>query len=293
MDLTPLGHDTRCMSLARTLLRIALPLALAACPATRADVLDAVNALRRAGCGGAAGPVAPVQRHAALDAAARRLAAGAEIGAALADAGYRADGAYAAQLTGVRADTAIGTLLAREHCARLLDGQWREAGSFQRGDSAWVLLAARADAPDLADPARTARRVLALVNEARARRRQCGTQAFAAAAPLGWSGTLAAAARSHALDMERHGFFDHRGSDGSGPLARITRAGYAALATGENLAFNQESAEEVVSGWLASPHHCTNLMNPQFAELGLAYVLSRRRGQPIYWALTLGRQRPP
>ena len=59
----------------------------------------------------------------------------------------------------------------------------------------------------------------------------------------------------------------------------------------ENLAFNQESAEEVVRGWLASPHHCANLMDARFRELGLAYVVSRRREQSIYWDLTLGARR--
>ena len=62
-------------------------------------------------------------------------------------------------------------------------------------------------------------------------------------------------------------------------------------AAGENLAFNQESAAEVVRGWLASPHHCANLMDPRFRELGLAFVVSRDREQSVYWDLTLGARR--
>lgn len=58
-----------------------------------------------------------------------------------------------------------------------------------------------------------------------------------------------------------------------------------------SIAFNQESAEEVVRVWLASPHHCANIMDPRFRELGLACVVSRRREQSIYWDLTLGARR--
>jgi uncharacterized protein YkwD len=256
-----------------------------------ADVIDAVDAVRRTGCAAAPGGLPPLRRAAQLDAAARRLAGGAEIGTALAAAGYRADQAFSAHVDGAGSDAALAAVLARDFCARLTDARLREAGGYQRGTSAWVLLAAGAAAPALADPHAVARRVLTLVNAARARRRACGARSFAAAAPLAWSDTLAAAARVHAEDMERHDFFDHTGSDGSDPLARVRRAGYTAVAAGENLAFNQESAEEVVRGWLASPHHCANIMDPRFRELGLAYVVSRRREQSIYWDLTLGARR--
>ena len=44
----------------------------------------------------------------------------------------------------------------------------------------------------------------------------------------------------------------------------------------------------MVRGWLASPHHCANIMDPRFRELGVAYIISHRREQSIYWDLTLG-----
>ena len=270
---------------------LGLALLLAAAATARADIVDAVNALRRDGCAGSAGHLPSLARRTALDSAAHRLATGEEIGAALLGAGYRAEHAFAAHVAGAPTDAALGAVLARDYCTRLLDGRLREAGGLQRGGQAWIVLATPADRPELADPARVARRVLDLVNVARARRRDCGTRAFAAAPPLAWSEVLAAAARRHALDMERHHFFDHTGSDGSDPMLRITRAGYAVRAAGENLAFNQESAAEVVRGWLASPHHCANLMDPRFRELGLAFVVSRDREQSVYWDLTLGARR--
>ncbi|MCC7461736.1 MAG: CAP domain-containing protein [Gammaproteobacteria bacterium] len=259
--------------------------------AARADAIAAVDSVRRTGCGGAPGGHAPLRRRDALDATARRLAAGAEIGAALAASGYRANQAFAAHVAGADTEAAIASVLARDFCARMLDGRWREAGSHRHGAAAWVVLAAPAEVPALTDPRHVAQRVLALINTARAAPRQCGVRTFAAAAPLAWSAMLAAAAQGHAVDMERRDQLDHTGSDGSTPLQRVLRAGYVARTAGENIARNQESAEEVVRAWLTSPHHCANLMDPRFRELGLAFVVSRRREQSIYWDLTLAAPR--
>lgn len=273
---------------------IGLPAALLAlgcglvAPAAHADIVDVVDGIRRDGCGGLHGARPPLQRDAALADAARRLAAGAELGTALADAGYRADAAFSAAVHEAASPAEAARVLSQRFCMRLLEARLTEAGGYQRGDSGWVILAAPAPAPALEDPQRVARRMLALVNAARAQARHCGQESLAAARPLAWSDALARAARAHALDMERHDFFDHTGSDGSDPFTRIARTGYRPRAAGENLAFNQESPEDVVRGWLASPHHCANIMDPRFRELGLAYVVSRQREQSIYWDLTLG-----
>ena len=278
-------HRFRIAGRAVTLLGLGLALLA---PCARADIVDVVNGVRRAGCGGLRGRLPPLQRQAALSEAARRLAAGAELGAAMADAGYRADLAFSAHVRGAASDTQAAQLLTQQYCARLLDAQLAEAGGHEQGRDGWVILAAPARTSALDNPQRVGRRVLALVNAARAQRRNCGAEPMAATAPLAWSEALARAARVHALDMERNDFFDHAGSDGSDPLTRVLRAGYGPRAAGENLAFNQETPEEVVRGWLASPHHCANIMDPRFRELGVAYVISRRREQSIYWDLTLG-----
>jgi hypothetical protein len=41
---------------------------------------------------------------------------------------------------------------------------------------------------------------------------------------------------------------------------------------GENIAYGPKSADEVVQGWLDSPGHCENIMDPRFAEMGIAYA---------------------
>jgi uncharacterized protein YkwD len=278
-------HRFRIAGCAVTLLGLGLALLA---PCARADIVDVVNGIRRDGCASLRGGLPPLQRQAALAEAARRLGAGAELGAAMADAGYRADSAFSAHVSGAASDTQAAQLLTLQFCARLLDTRLAEAGGHAQGLDGWVILAAPARTSALNDPQRVGRRVLVLVNAARARRRSCGAEPMAATAPLAWSEALAQAARVHALDMERTDFFDHAGSDGSDPFTRVVRAGYSPRAAGENLAFNQETPEDVVRGWLASPHHCANIMDPRFRELGVAYVISRRREQSIYWDLTLG-----
>jgi uncharacterized protein YkwD len=133
-------------------------------------------------------------------------------------------------------------------------------------------------------------RVVELVNLARAKARRCGSQRMAAAPPLEISRKLTDAAEDHARAMARSRRFDHRGADGSQPKDRVLRAGYSPSLTGENIALGPESAEEVVSGWLASPGHCENIMDPRFKDIGVGLAIGRKRGN-TYWVQNFGAPR--
>jgi uncharacterized protein YkwD len=157
-----------------------------------------------------------------------------------------------------------------------------------------TLLGSEASAADLkvakAAPAAIRARVVELVNIARSNGRRCGSEFFTAAAPLASSPELAEAAASHSRDMAKRRFFEHEGSDGSQPRDRVARAGYRSQLTGENIAYGPESAEEVVAGWLASPGHCANIMEPRFRDIGVGFATGRKRGQ-IYWVQDFGAPR--
>lgn len=56
---------------------------------------------------------------------------------------------------------------------------------------------------------------------------------------------------------------------------------------GENLAEGQASADQVVLGWLASPEHCVNLLDPDFRHMGAGYAESAEALGP-FWVQTLG-----
>ena len=38
-----------------------------------------------------------------------------------------------------------------------------------------------------------------------------------------------------------------------------------------------------MQGWLASPHHCENLMDPRFTELGVGFVFDADSDSGVYW----------
>ncbi|HSC82217.1 MAG TPA: CAP domain-containing protein, partial [Pseudomonas sp.] len=76
--------------------------------------------------------------------------------------------------------------------------------------------------------------------------------------------------------------------DGRTPGDRAELAGYGGQRIGENIAAGLDSAAKVVDGWLASPGHCANLMNPQFSELGAAYAVDPKSDAGIYWTALFG-----
>lgn len=116
----------------------------------------------------------------------------------------------------------------------------------------------------------SAREVLDEVNALRAQGCTCpGGRRYAPAAPLRWDARLARAAQLHADDMYYNDYFSHNSADGTSFSDRITRAGYAWQAVGENIAKGQPTARAVVHAWANSKGHCMNMMNPGFEDMGV------------------------
>lgn len=266
-----------------------LGLLLVPCVAS-ADVADAVNAARSHGC--AAGHAAAAlrgNRH--LDEVARQLAAGLPLREAEQRADYHATSSFSVSISPVTAGGDISQSVLAQFCAQITKPAFSEIGVWRQGSQVWIVLAEPFAPPPTGERAVIARRVLELVNAARAQPRRCGVQSFAAAAPLRGNALLEKAALGYAQDMARHAFMDHTGRDGSSPQQRISAAGYAWVEAGENLASGVMSADEVVTGWLHSPGHCANLMYPAYTEMGVAFAVNPRDAAGVYWALEFGR--PP
>jgi uncharacterized protein YkwD len=133
--------------------------------------------------------------------------------------------------------------------------------------------------------------VLRRVNEARARPRRCGRQAMGPATPLKWDGSLEMAASSHSLDMAKRNFFDHRSPTGTTVSQRASASRYNWKTVGENIAGGDTSVDEVIQGWLDSPDHCTNIMEPAFSDVAVACVQQPGTEWGTYWTMVLGRKR--
>ncbi|BAN47505.1 CAP domain-containing protein [Metapseudomonas resinovorans] len=196
----------------------------------------------------------------------------------------------AINLSGPRDAQAAMKALQESFCQVVLDPQFFDVG-VSRQDREWrIVLARPLMAGGLGDWQAEGQKVLEQINVARGTARQCGSQSFAAAAPLAWNATLAGAAQEHTRAMANQNFFDHKDRDGRTPGDRAELAGYSAQLVGENIAAGLDTASKVVEGWLASPGHCANLMNPQFRELGAAYAVDPKSDAGIYWTVMFGTQ---
>ena len=271
-----------------------LLLLAASLDAAAADLYTAINRLRTGGGNCApARNLPPLQPQAALERTAQALAQGGGLAQSLQASGYRALRSRSLTITGEGAGAQAAEILARQgYCEQLQDARMADVGVYVDANQVWILTAAPFAPPAGSSAQASGQRVLALVNQARAAPRSCGNRAFGAAAPLRWNDALAEASRLHAEDMARHDYFSHDGRDGSAPAQRVTRAGYAYRMTGENLAAGtQMTAEGAIAGWIRSPGHCANLMNPAFVDMGAAFAFDARSQMGMYWAQEFGAPR--
>jgi uncharacterized protein YkwD len=251
--------------------------------AAPADALSAANWDRLHDCV-SAGPRAALSANTQLRHAAQRLASGASLADALAQSGYLATQSVLIHLSGPLSDGEVQRLLAAHYCSTLTDPKFRDFGAQRRGAETWMILAAPVSLPAAGDALPISRRILSLINEARASGRRCGGQSFPASAPLQLNDALTRAALEHSRDMATHDEFDHRGHDGSTPAARVERAGFGPhRIVGENIAAGAMSANEVTQGWLASPAHCENIMDARFTFVGIAFAENPKTRAAVFW----------
>jgi uncharacterized protein YkwD len=209
---------------------------------------------------------------------------------AMARATYPMVNVQAISLSGPRdAQSAMNTIQ-ESFCRVVLDPQFVDIGVSREGRDWRIVLARPLLTARLGDWQAEGQKLLVLINAARAQARQCGTQAVAATTPLTWNPALASAAENHSRGMANNNFFDHMDRDGRMPGDRAELAGYSGRQIGENIAAGQGNVAKVVDGWLASPGHCANLMNPAFHELGAAYAVDPKSDAGIYWTGVFGAQ---
>jgi uncharacterized protein YkwD len=277
---------TRAESLLRStvvsVLAVAI-LTLVTAPA-RASLVDDINQLRLKGCGkSAAAPVA-LRSSRELDAVAREWARGGRLRDALDRTTYHAINSASMRIEGTSNDTLILRMLAQNYCDSITGRDFTEIGLYRRDADVWIVVAAPFSPPSVKDAERIAAESLALVNQARAQPRRCGSTSFPAAGPLKLSALLNRAALIQAQDMAAHRNFEHVGTDGSTPAQRITRVGYRWRSAAENIATGPTTAQQVIDGWLNSPGHCANIMSANSTEMGIAFAVDPRAQGDIYWS---------
>jgi uncharacterized protein YkwD len=95
-------------------------------------------------------------------------------------------------------------------------------------------------------------------------------------APLRIDAALVSVARQRANDMASKNYFSHTSPSGETAFILLNRSGYAYATAGENIARNNypeaQSASVAMNGFMNSPSHRVNVMDPKFRSIGIASV---------------------
>lgn len=105
-------------------------------------------------------------------------------------------------------------------------------------------------------------------------------------APVALDSKLNAAAATHSKDMARQNRPWHFGSDGSSPIDRISRVGYAGRLVGETISETYESELETLAAWMDQPDTRRVIMSPDARNMGFAW--HQESGGKIWWTLVMG-----
>ena len=124
--------------------------------------------------------------------------------------------------------------------------------------------------------------VLHYTNRARQKHKLASLQRYLA---------LESAAQKHSNWMARTRRFSHQGRQGSKPHQRMVAETFGGSTTGENIyqfpvrRDHKKLAENLVDGWMKSPGHRKNILNPGFKYLGVGIA---RSGDYIYATQNFG-----
>lgn len=97
---------------------------------------------------------------------------------------------------------------------------------------------------------------------------------------------LNAAAATHSRDMALQNRPWHFGSDGSSPLDRVQRAGYAGILIGENISETYENESETLAAWMQEPATRNVILAPGARKLGFSWF--QEPNGKIWWTMVTG-----
>jgi len=104
--------------------------------------------------------------------------------------------------------------------------------------------------------------------------------------PLVLSPQLGAAAMAHSRDMSAQNRAWHFGSDGSSPLERARRQGYAGRLLGEDISETYENEISTLNAWMQTRDTRDILMDPTARELGMGWF--QEQTNKIWWTVLVG-----
>ena len=91
----------------------------------------------------------------------------------------------------------------------------------------------------------------------------------------------AAAAAANVRAREIEGAFSHTRPNGSSFSTALKEQGASYRAAGENIAYGQRSAEQVMEGWMNSSGHRANILNAEYTAIGVGVY--RSASGTLHW----------
>ncbi|MEJ6403276.1 CAP domain-containing protein [Yoonia sp. 2307UL14-13] len=104
--------------------------------------------------------------------------------------------------------------------------------------------------------------------------------------PVELNAQLNAAAATHARDMSVQNRPWLFGSDGSSPLDRARRVGFAGRLLGENISESFENEVQTLGAWMEQENTRTVILDPDAREMGFAWF--QEPAGKLWWVLNMG-----
>lgn len=114
-------------------------------------------------------------------------------------------------------------------------------------------------------------------------------RASAGLPPLRADARLTEAAQIQACRMADRERLTHRGSWFAGLGRRLRREDYPYATAVENIGEGHRDTPEIIRGWMESPSHRVNMLNPQVTEAG--YGVARAENGRLHWSMVAASQR--
>jgi uncharacterized YkwD family protein/spore coat assembly protein SafA len=114
--------------------------------------------------------------------------------------------------------------------------------------------------------------VLTLVNRERSSR---------GLAPLKMNWEVQRCARMKSQDMINKGYFDHQSPTYGSPFKMMESFGIHFSAAGENIAYGQTTAQQVMTAWMNSSGHRANILSPIYTQIGVG--AAKKSNGTLYW----------
>lgn len=115
-------------------------------------------------------------------------------------------------------------------------------------------------------------RVIELVNNERAK---------AGISPLQKDVSISALADIRSKELTT--LYSHQRPDGTNCITILDEYNVPWYAAGENIAAGFSSPEKVVEGWMNSPGHRANILNPDYNKIGVSCYIDRNSEYTYYW----------